>query len=89
MERNPRNALWTTVLVLSIVGALNWGLIGIFNWNLVDAIFGGATRMDTSAGSRVVYSLVGIAGVVLAGMAMSRRREGAPATTRRPATAAT
>jgi uncharacterized protein len=87
MERNPRQGLWTTVLVLSVIGAINWGLIGFFNWNLVDAIFGGATRMDTSAGSRVIYSIVGIAGLVLAGMAINRGREGAPATTRRTATA--
>lgn len=75
MTHNSRQMVWTTVLTLSIIGALNWGLIGFFNWNLVDAIFGGATRMDTSAGSRVVYSLVGIAGVVLAGMAIYRRQE--------------
>ena len=87
MERNPSSALWTTVLVLSIVGAINWGLIGFFNWNLVDAIFGGAVRMDTSAGSRVIYALVGISGVVLAGMALARRRETAPMGTRRTATA--
>ena len=50
--------------LLAIVGALNWGLIGFFNWNLVDAIFGGDAREMTSTASRVVYALVGLAGLV-------------------------
>jgi uncharacterized membrane protein YuzA (DUF378 family) len=44
---------------LIIIGALNWGLIGFFNYNLVSVIFGGS---DTT-GARIVYSLVGIAGL--------------------------
>lgn len=44
--------------VLVAVGALNWGLVGIFDWDLVAAIFG-----DMSTIARVVYSLVGIAAV--------------------------
>jgi hypothetical protein len=52
--------------VLAIIGAINWGLIGFFNWNLVDAIFGGDTREQTSAIGRLLYSLVGLAGVALA-----------------------
>lgn len=51
-------------LVLAIIGALNWGLIGFFNFNLVDAIFGGGAVERTSSFSRVIYALVGIAGVV-------------------------
>lgn len=46
------------VLTLVIVGALNWGLVGAFNFNLVSAIFG----TDTVA-SRVIYLLVGLAGL--------------------------
>jgi uncharacterized membrane protein YuzA (DUF378 family) len=52
--------------VLAIIGAINWGLIGFFNWNLVDAIFGGGTREETSALGRLLYSIVGLAGVALA-----------------------
>jgi uncharacterized membrane protein YuzA (DUF378 family) len=52
--------------VLAIIGAINWGLIGFFNWNLVDAIFGGGTREETSAIGRLLYSIVGLAGVALA-----------------------
>lgn len=48
----------TIALILVIVGAINWGLIGIFNFNLVDAIFG-----TMSALSRIIYSLVGISGL--------------------------
>lgn len=41
-----------------IIGALNWGLIGAFNFNLVDTIFG-----DMSLLSRIIYILVGVAGL--------------------------
>ena len=45
-------------LTLVIVGALNWGLIGLFNFDLVAALFGKMSML-----SRIVYSLVGIAGL--------------------------
>lgn len=48
----------TTALVLMISGAINWGLIGLFEFNLVDAIFG-----DMSLISRIIYIIVGIAGL--------------------------
>ena len=44
---------------LIIIGALNWGLIGLFGFDLVAAIFGPMT-----AASRLIYSLVGLAAVV-------------------------
>lgn len=47
------------VLILVIIGALNWGLIGFFQYDLVAAIFGG----QVSAFSRIIYALVGIAGI--------------------------
>ena len=49
----------TLALVLVIIGALNWGLIGLFEFDLVAAIFGG----QTSAISRLIYGLVGLAGL--------------------------
>jgi len=49
----------TIALILVIIGALNWGLIGLFNFDLVAALFGGQTSML----SRIVYSLVGLAGL--------------------------
>ena len=48
----------TIALVLMIIGAIVWGLIGLFNFNLVDAIFG-----TMSVISRIIYTLVGIAGL--------------------------
>ena len=46
-------------LLLTIIVAIVWGLIGIFDFNLVAAIFG-----DGSTLSRVIYTLVGIAGLI-------------------------
>jgi uncharacterized membrane protein YuzA (DUF378 family) len=58
---------WTkTLFWVLIVGALNWGLIGFFNWNLVDAILGGGAREETSGAARIIYALVGLAGVLAA-----------------------
>lgn len=54
------NAIDWLVLILVIVGALNWGLIGAFGFDLVATIFG-----DMSFLSRVVYSLVGISAIAL------------------------
>lgn len=48
----------TIALVLVIIGAINWGLIGLFNFNLVDTIFG-----TMSIISRIIYTLVGISGL--------------------------
>ena len=45
-------------LVLIIIGAINWGLVGLFNFNLVDTIFG-----VMSIVSRIIYILVGISGL--------------------------
>ena len=47
-------------LTLVIIGALNWGLIGLFNFDLVATIFGGQTMLA----SKIIYILVGIAGLV-------------------------
>ena len=45
-------------LILIIIGAINWGLIGFFNFDLVATIFG-----DMSIISRIVYALVGVSGL--------------------------
>lgn len=55
-------ALVNTATALTIVGGLNWGLVGAFDFNLVDAIFG-----EGSTGSRVVYILVGISAIIAIG----------------------
>lgn len=53
--------LWLVTFALVVVGAVNWGLIGLAQFDLVATLFGGSA----SAVSRVVYSLVGLAGVLL------------------------
>ena len=44
-------------LVLAIIGGINWGSIGLFGFDAVAGLFGG----QTSAVSRVIYALVGLA----------------------------
>ena len=51
-----KNPLDIIALVLVIVGGLNWGLVGLFQFNLVEALFGTWPIVE-----RVVYSLVGLA----------------------------
>ena len=46
-------------LILVIIGALNWGLVGLFTFDLVAWICGGATTML----ARIIYTLVGLAGI--------------------------
>lgn len=48
-------------LLLVIIGAINWGLIGFFSFNLVAAIFGTSTAGIVI--QRIIYALVGLAGV--------------------------
>lgn len=46
-------------LLLVVIGALNWGSIGIFNFDIVGALFGGQSAII----SRVIFTLVGLAGL--------------------------
>lgn len=57
------NWLSKTALILVIIGAINWLLVGVFQWDLVTAIFGGDTFRASSGVSRLIYSLVGLAGI--------------------------
>ena len=50
-------------LVITIIGALVWGIIGLLSFNLVDYIFGTGSVM-----ARVIYSLVGVSGLVNIGI---------------------
>ena len=45
------------ILILMIIGGINWGLIGFFNYNLVSSIFGAQLAVV----SRVIYAIVGLA----------------------------
>ena len=57
-------ALTWVAIILSAIGAFNWGLVGLFGFNLVAAIFGA-----TSALTRIIYVLVGLAGIYLVAVA--------------------
>lgn len=52
--------------ILTIVGGLNWGLVGLFKFDLVAAVFGGMRFGEVNVGSRIVYTLVGLSAVYLA-----------------------
>lgn len=49
-----------TVLIIAIIGAINWGLIGFFGFDLVAFLFGNMTWL-----SRIIYAIVGIVGIYL------------------------
>lgn len=50
-------------LSVTIIGAINWGLIGLLDFNLVEAIFGADSSIP-----RIVYSLVGLTGLINIGI---------------------
>lgn len=53
------NIVQKIALTFTIIGAINWGLVGIFNYNLVDSIFG-----VNSVASRIIYTIVAISGLI-------------------------
>ena len=58
-------------LALAIVGALNWGLVGLFTFDLLAWICGGATTIV----ARIIYTLVAIAGIFCISMLFRRNDE--------------
>jgi uncharacterized membrane protein YuzA (DUF378 family) len=58
------NTIQRIALVLTVIGAINWGLIGFFQFDLVASIFGG----QNAAFSRIIYGLVGVAGLINLGL---------------------
>lgn len=54
------NIVSIIAFILVVVGAINWGLVGAFDFNLVAALLG-----DMTIASRVVYVLVGLAGIYM------------------------
>ena len=55
--------LQKVALVITIIGAVNWGFVGLFDLNLVDAIFGVGSAL-----SRLIYTLVGLTGLINIGL---------------------
>jgi uncharacterized protein len=69
-EKHKLSGLTWAAISLVVIGALNWGLVGLFRFDLVAAIFGQLTTM-----SRIVYVLVAMAGVYLVADATRLREE--------------
>ncbi len=65
--------------ILTIVGGLNWGLVGLFKFDLVAAIFGGMRFGEVNVGSRIVYTLVGLSALYLASQLRTLIGASAPA----------
>ena len=57
------NALFKTTLVLSIIGCINWGLVGLFNFNLVEYLLGDGSQL-----TRKVYVIVMASGLINIGI---------------------
>lgn len=55
--------LQKSCLIVTIIGAINWGLIGFLDFNLVDTLFGVGSML-----SRLVYMIVGICGLINIGI---------------------
>ena len=64
----------TIALILSIIGSLNWGLVGIFKFDLIAWIFGGQTAVV----SRILYTLVGLAGLWCISLLFRKRGSSSP-----------
>ena len=64
------HTLYRIALVIIIIGAINWGMIGIFNINLVSLLFGADTFL-----TNFVYALVGICGLVSTGILLKPLEE--------------
>ena len=60
----------TLALILSIVGCLNWGLVGIFQFDLVAWLFGGQGAII----SRIIYTVIGLAGLWLVSFLFRRNK---------------
>lgn len=58
-------------LVLVIIGALNWLLVGLFKYDLVASLFGGTTALI----SRIIYVIVGLAGLWCIGLLVRPREK--------------
>lgn len=61
MDANTKKILHMTTFTLTIVGALNWGLVGLFDLNLVETVLSSVPAVE-----RIVYILVGASAVYLA-----------------------
>ena len=59
-----------TTLVVTVIGAINWGLIGFFNFNLVESLFGAESMLPS-----IIYAIVGICGLINIGILFNHFEE--------------
>ncbi|CAM3710419.1 DUF378 domain-containing protein [Alicyclobacillus pomorum] len=59
-----------TALVLVVIGAINWLLVGLFQFDLVASLFGGQAALV----SRIIYTIVGLAGLYAISFLFNDRR---------------
>ena len=57
------NTLQKACLVITIIGALNWGFIGLLDINIIESVFGVGSVI-----ARVIYSIVGLTGLIIVGI---------------------
>lgn len=69
-KKEKENTMDTLALILVIIGALNWGMVGLFQFDLIASIFGGMSTVV----SRIIYTIVGLAGIW--GISILFRRDG-------------
>ena len=62
----------TIALILSVIGCVNWGLVGIFQFDLVAWLFGSSGSLI----SRIIYTVIGLAGLWWASFLFRRNRIG-------------
>jgi uncharacterized protein len=72
LKMKKNNPVDLIALILVIVGAINWGLVGIMNFNLVDALLG-VDVLGTAWVAKIVYILVGIAGLWMIYLATNKK----------------
>ena len=61
----------TIALILSIIGSINWGLVGLFQFDLVSWVFGGQDAVL----SRIIYGIIGLAGLWCISLLFRRSRD--------------
>lgn len=71
LKGNGVDKMDTITLILAIIGAINWGLVGFAKFDLVAWICGGQTAVV----SRIIYALVGLAGLWCISLLFRKRKQ--------------
>jgi uncharacterized membrane protein YuzA (DUF378 family) len=65
------STLQRIALIFTVIGAINWGLIGFFQFDLIAAVFGGADSII----ARIIFGIVGISGLINLGLVFKPSEE--------------